>query len=169
MALPNQNTNNNLVCPDGSTFQGFIFDGTNGDPTMSIVKGADTLIEFSLKDVFMPVGQYVVSDFLVKANGTIFIDGDAIQNSLGEVQFFTLLVTYPEQDVNKIIVATEEKYINFQYPAMGASTYNLGKIMMLTGTTKAGSGWGLNESPGGITLINPHSTFDVRVKMLAFN
>ena len=169
MGLPNQNTNNNLVCNDGASFQGFIFDGSNNNPTMSIVKGADTLLEFSLKDVFMPVDQYVAQDFLVKANATAFIDGDIIQDAFGEVQFIALIVAYPETDVNKTIIDTTEKYINFQYPQFGSSTYNLGKIMMLSGTTKPGAGWGFNESPGGITLINPHSTFDVRVKMLAFN
>jgi hypothetical protein len=168
MSLNNTNTNNNLICETGASFQGFIFDGSANNPSMSIVKGADTLLEFSLKDVFMPVDQWVSRDFNVKANSNTFIDGDNIQDTFGEVQFIALLVTYPEIDVNKIIVETQEKYIKFQYPQFGASTYNLGKIMMLSGTTKPGSGWGFNESPGGITLINPHLGFDVRVKMLAF-
>jgi len=169
MGLPNQNTNNNLICDDGASFQGFIFDGSNSDPTMSIVQGADTLASFSLKDIFMPVDQWVSRDFNVKAGLSVFIDGDSIQDSFGEVQFITLLVTYPAADVNSIVVATQEKYINFQYPQFGSATYNIGKIMMLSGTTKPGCGWGFNESPGGITLINPHPNFDVRVKMLAFN
>lgn len=169
MGLPNQNTNNNLKCDDGSSFQGFIFAGSNNNPTMSIVQGADTLFELSLKDVFMPVGQYVVQDFLLKANSSIFVDGDVIQGTTGEVQFIAFVVTYPAADANTVIIDTTEKYINFQYGGMGPGTYNIGKIMMLSGTTKNGSGWGFDESPGGINLINPHSTFDVRVKMLAFN
>lgn len=169
MSLPNQNINNNLKCDDGSSFQGFIFDGSNNNPTMSVVQGASTLVEFSLKDVFMPVAQYVVADMSVKAGSSSFIDGDSIQDAFSDVQFIALLVTYPQADTNKVIIPTTEKYINFTYPAMGGSTYNIGKIMMLSGTTKPGAGWGFNESPGGITLINPHSTFDVRVKLLTFN
>lgn len=169
MALPNTNTNNNLICDDGASFQGLIFDGTNNDPTLSIVKGANTLLSFSLKDVFMPADQWTSKDFNVKANSSVFIDGDTVQDAFGEVQFIAIIIAYPAADINKIVLPTEEKYIHFQYPQFGASTYNIGKIMMLSGTTKAGAGWGFNESPGGITLINPHLNFDVRVKMLAFN
>lgn len=165
MSIPNKNPNNNLKCDDGSSFQGFIID--NG--SMSIVKGASTVLDVSLKGVFMPVDQFVFSDILVKANSSVFIDGDSIQDAYSDVQFISLVVTYPAADTNKIIIPTIEKYINFQYPQFGSGTYNIGKIMILSGTTKPGSGWGLNESPGGITLINPHTAFDVRVKLLAFN
>lgn len=169
MSLVNSNTNNNLVCDNSSSFQGFMFGGTNNDPAISIVKGAETLIEFSLKDVFMPADQWVSRDFNLNPGATLYIDGDAIQDQFGEVQFISFIVGYPQLDTNKIVIETQEKYIHFRYPQFGSATYNLGKIMMLSGTTKAGSGWGFNESPGGITLINPHDNFSVRVKMLAFN
>ena len=169
MGLPNTNTNNNLVCNDGSSFQGFIFDGSNNNPTMSIVKGASTLLEFSLKDVFMPADQYMCQEFIVKAESTILIDIDNILNSGGEAQFIALVVSYPQTDTDKIVIDTTEKYIKFLYPTMGGNYLNIGKIMMLSGTTKVGSGWGLDESPGGISVYNPHTKFDVRVKILAFN
>ena len=167
MGLPNQNTNNNLKCEDGASFQGFIFDGSNGNPTMSIVKGAETLVSFSLKDVFMPSDQWFSQEFVVKANSTVLLDIDSILTASGEAQFVTLIVKYPDADANKILIDTKEKYIQFLYPTMGSNYLNIGKIMMLSGTTT--HGWGLDESPGGITLFNPHTTFDVRVKVLAFN
>jgi hypothetical protein len=163
MGLPNQNTNNNLKCDDGSSFQGFIIDGGS----MSIVKGAETLVEFSLKDVFMPADQWFSQEFVVKANASVLLDIDSILTASGEAQFIALLVKYPESDTNKIIIATTEKYVQFLYPTMGSNYQNIGKIMMLSGTTT--HGWGLDESPGGITIFNPHTTFDVRVKVLAFN
>src|ERR1035437_6256277 len=138
--LPNQNTNNNLVCETGASFQGFIFDGSNNDPSMAIVKGADTLINFSLKDVFMPADSWYTQEFTVKAGMSVIIDGDNIANSIGDAQFITLLVTYPQADQNRIVLDTTEKYIQFTYPRFGSGTYNIGKIMMLSGTTKVGSG-----------------------------
>ena len=86
MGLPNQNTNNNLKCEDGASFQGFIFDGSNGNPTMSIVKGAETLVSFSLKDVFMPSDQWFSQEFVVKANSTVLLDIDSILTASGEAQ-----------------------------------------------------------------------------------
>jgi len=169
MGLPNKNPNNNLKCDTGSSFQGFIFDGTNNDPTMSIVQGADNLISVSLKDVFMPAEQYFCQEFIVKANTTSLLDIDSILNAQGEAQFIAFIVKYPASDVNQIIIDVTEKYIKFQNPAMGSAFLNLGKLMILSGTTKPGSGWGLDESPGGFTLFNPHLTFDVKVKVLAFN
>ena len=169
MALPNTNTNNNLTCSDETSFQGLIFDGSNINPTMSIINGASTLISLSLKDVFMTVDQWVSRDFNVKAESSMYIDGDNIQDEFGEVQFIAIIVSYPQADVNKVIVPATDQYIQFEYPQFGASTYSIGKIMMLSGSSNPGSGWGFNESPGGITLINPHTNFDVRVKLLAFN
>lgn len=169
MGLPNQNPNNNLKCDDGSSFQGFIFDGANNNPSMSIVNGADTLIEFSLKDVFMPADQWMSQEYVVKADKTVLLDIDSILNDAGEAQFIALLVKYPATDVNQIIIDTTEKFVKFLYPTMGGGYLNIGKIMMLSGTTKTGSGWGLDESPGGISIFNPHLNFDVRIKVLAFN
>lgn len=169
MGLPNQNNSNNLTCNTGASFQGFIFEGSNNNPSMSIVHGADTLLEISLADVFMPTDQYFCQEFAVKASSTITIDGDNILNIDGECQFIALIVTYPAKDNNSIILPTTDKYIQFMYPTFGSGTYNLGKIMILSGTTKTGSGWMVGGSPGGITIINPHNTFDVKVKMLMFN
>jgi hypothetical protein len=169
MGLPNQNTNNNLVCDDGASFQGFIFDGTNNNPTMSVVKGAETLLEFSLKSVAVPVEQYMCQEYVVKANSTILLDVDSILSASGEAQFIAFLVKYPSTDSNLIVIDTNEKYVKFLYPTMGSNYMNIGQIMMLSGTTKAGCGWGLDESPGGISIFNPHMLFDVKVKVLAFS
>ena len=169
MGLPNTNINNNLICDDGASFQGFIFDGVNNSPSMSIVKGADTILDISLTDVFMPADQYFCQEFNVKASGSITIDGNNILNIEGECQFVALIVTYPPKDNNSVIIPTTDKYIHFMYPTFGSGTYNIGKIMMLSGTTNTGSGWMIGGSPGGITIINPHNTFDVKVKMLMFN
>lgn len=170
--IPNLNPNNNLTCPDGATFQGLIFDGSNVDPTISIVKGADTVASFSLKNVFFPVNEYMSQNFTVKANSSIFIDGDNITNSLGTAEFIMLIVCYPEVDINMIIIDTNDKYINFVYPAMGTNVLNIGKIMMLSGTSLSSplTGWDFaNGSPNGITFTNPHLTFDVKVQLLVCN
>jgi len=54
------------------------------------------------------------------------------------------------------------------YPNNG-TTFNLGKIMMLSGTTAPGLGWDMLGSPGGFKLVNPHTNFDVVVKIMMFN
>jgi hypothetical protein len=168
MGLPNLNTNLNLVCDNGASFQGFIFDGTNNNPSMSIVQGANTLVDFSLLSVMMPASQYTTQTYTVPANGSVVVNMDSVLID-GALQFLGLVVVYPSTDINKIVIDTEQKFINFQYPAMGAGTFNIGQIMILTGTTLAGAGWELGTSPGEITLLNPHQTFDVTVRILAFN
>lgn len=168
MGLPNLNTNLNLVCDDGASFQGFIFDGTSNNPAMSIVKGADTLVDFSLLSVMMPATTYTTQSYTVQANSSVVINVDSVLID-GALQFLGLVVVYPSTDVNKIIIDTEQKFINFQYPTMGSGTFNIGQIMILSGTTLAGAGWELGTSPGEITLLNPHQTFDVTVRVLAFN
>lgn len=168
MGLPNQNPNLNLVCDDGSSFQGFIFDGSNNNPSMAIVQGASTLVDFSLLSVMMPVSTYTQQQYTVKANSSTIINVDSVLDN-GELQFIAFVVQYPSLDMNKTLIDTEQKFIKFQYPAMGSGLFNLGQIMILTGTTLMGAGWELGNSPGGFTLYNPHLTFDVGVKVLAFN
>ncbi len=167
--LLNLNTNNKLTCDDGSSsFSGFIFDGVNGNPTMSIVKGAATLLNISLLDVAIPMTEYVTQKFTLKADTSILIAAPNIMSTLGEVQFIALLVEYPKADTGGTTIVTNEKFIKYEYPT-GATQLNIGKIMILSGTTKDGSGWDLDSSPGGLTLVNPHSLFDVTVTILAFN
>ncbi len=169
MGLPNQNTSNNLTCTDASTSgKSFIFEGTNGNPSMAIIKGVSTLLEVALNDVFMPVDKYIFQELTLEANSSIMLGVGNILSTLGEVQFLSIIVEYPKFDTADVIIATSEKYIRYELPD-GGNQQSIGKIMIMTGSTKDQFGLDLNSSPGEMRIINPHELFDVTIKILAFN
>jgi hypothetical protein len=170
MGLPNLNPNNNLVCDNGASNEGFIFGSdNNANGNMTIAQGANTLLSIPLMSVAMPVTQYTSQQYIVKANTSVMVNVNSVLSSDGEVQFIAFVAVYPSTDADQIVVDPTQQYIQFQYPVMGGGYLNLGQIMILSGTTPNGTGWQLGSSPGGITLFNPHLLFDVTVTVLAFN
>ena len=134
---------------------------------MDIIQGANTLLSTSLKDLFITLTDYSTQNFTLPANGTKTLNACSVGSDIGEVQFIGILVTYPTYDDGNVLIETEEQYIKYEYPT-GNTPLNIGKMMILTGSTKQGSGWDLVGSPGGFLLRNPHNDFDVEVQVLYF-
>jgi hypothetical protein len=170
MGLINLNSNNTITCLNDlvSSIKAFVFGGSPNTPTMEIVQGADTLLSISLSDLFITLNDYTTQEFKLKSGAYKSIDGGNIASMLGEVQFLAILVTYPAEDTGNVQLTTDDYYIKYSYPA-GAGQLNIGKIMILTGSTLAQAGWDFDSSPGALVLFNPHNNFDVSVKVLAFN
>mgnify|MGYP001327246707 CR=1 FL=1 len=170
MGLTNQNSSNDISCPNDlvTSIKSFVFGGDPSTPTMEIVQGAKTLLTASLADLFITLEKYQLQEFTIAKESYITLDGGNIASTLGEVQFLAILVTYPAETDGGVAIDTEELYINWEFPT-GADVRRIGKIMILTGSTLAGYGWDLDQSPGGMRLHNPHDDFDVDVKVLAFN
>lgn len=159
-----------ISCPSDltSNIKSFIFGGDPTTPTMEIVQGAKTLLALSLADFFITLDKYVYQEFTIPAGEGKNIDGGNIASTLGEVQFLAILVTYPAVNDGDADLETTDQYIKYEYPE-GGPQLNIGKIMILTGSTLAQAGWDFDSSPGALRLVNPHSDFDVEVKVLAFN
>lgn len=164
MAIPNQNPNNNISCPDTSGIKTLIFSGSD----MDIIQGSATLLQIALKDFFIPLDIYGFQELTVKAGTNIEVPPCNVASVSGEVQFIAIIVDYPINDTGAIPIPTEDKYLTFQYPE-GGKTMPIGKIMILSGSTKPGFGWELVSSPGKILISNPHLNFDVVVRILVFN
>lgn len=160
----------NISCPSdlASTIKSFVFGGDPSTPTMEIVQGAKTLFALSLADFFITLDKYVYQEFTVAKGETKDIDGGNIASTLGEVQFLAILVEYPATNDADAEVESTDHYIKYEYP-VGAGQLNIGKIMILSGSTLAQAGWDFDSSPGALRLYNPHDDFDVEVKVLAFN
>ena len=170
MGLINQNSSNTLTCLNDlvSSIKAFVFGGSPSNPTMEIVKGADTLYSLSLADLFIPLDNYTTQEFTLKSGEYKTIDGGNIASDLGEVQFIAFIITYPANDTGNTPLTSDDHYIRYEYPS-GAGQLNIGKIMILSGATADQTGWDFDSSPGGLVLFNPHDNFDVSVKILAFN
>jgi hypothetical protein len=170
MGLTNQNSSNDISCPNDliSSVKSFVFGGDPTTPTMEIVQGAKTLLAVSLEDLFITLTKYQLQEFTIERSSTITLDGGNIASSLGEVQFLAIIPTYPSLNDADEQIDTGDLFINWEFPT-GAGIRRIGKIMILTGSTLAGYGWDLDTSPGGLVLSNPHSDFTVDVKVLAFN
>ena len=167
--LPNYNADNRLAlfCNNGTTQRALVFDGTNGDPAMSIVQGANTIFSIDLSQFFIPLMNYQSYDFMVPASGSIEINANMLANSSGQLQFLGFLVTYPEFDCNDETIDSSCYYLTYQYP-IGVNTFPLGKIMLLSGSTLPGFGWNVETSPGGFLIQNPHDNFGVEIQVLVF-
>src|SRR5271157_2750265 len=100
--LPNYNADNRLAkfCNDGTQQRALVFDGTNGDPQMSIVQGANTLNFIDLSQFFIPLVNYQSFDFIVPALGSIELNAKNLINQSGQLQFIGIVVTYPDFDCN---------------------------------------------------------------------
>lgn len=160
----NQNPNNKLVCPDPANLKALMFEFS----AMTIVDGASNLVTIDLKDFFIPLDQFNYQEIKLAANTQKNIDPCGVGDDAGQVQFLALIVEYPRFDTAGVEIATDNKYLEWIYPSNG-TTFNIGKIMILSGTTAPGLGWDLLGSPGGFTLKNPHANFDVTIKILMFN
>lgn len=168
MGLPNLNPNNKLICDDtASSIRQFVFDGSNNNQSMAIVQGAKTLVELLINDLFIPLSRYNLQEFTVAASKFVDIDSCNIGNQFGEVQGLVILVEYPNTDSASATIENADKYLLFEYP-IGGQVMHLGKIMILTGSTKDGLGWDLTSSPGGLRVSNPHANFDVSIRVLSF-
>lgn len=166
MGQPNNNPFNKIKCTGGSDI--IVATPANG---ISIVQGANTLFNLPFNWV-LPVNIYQYKEFYLQANTSPSTGANAMQleacnttNDNGEDSAVIIMVEYPDYDVSNDQVPTVEKYIHYTYP-VGGQQMNIGQIMMLTGTNKAGAGWDLLSSPGGMVLENPHSNFAVKVKVL---
>jgi len=164
MGQPNNNPFNKIKCATGSVITAV---PTNGG--VSIVQGANTLFTFPM-NWFLPVNIYQYKEFVLAANtspasgvSSMLLEACNTTNDNGEDSAVLISVEYPDYDVSNELVPTDEKYIKYTY---GSQTLNIGKVMILSGTNKAGSGWDLVSSPGGMLLENPHSNFSVRVRVM---
>lgn len=163
MALTNLNPFNKLTCDD-SALTSLIVNGSS----FLIVNGANTLFNMSLADLFIPVTAYAYQEFNLLKDTSIQIDPANIGNANGEVTTMIIQVIYPQYDAGDTLVESVDMYINFTYPLNG-QIMNVGKLMVLSGSSKSGSGWDLISSPGGFLMTNPHTNFDVKVKILLIN
>lgn len=163
MALINTNTANKITCSDlsSSTVKSMIFENYG----LSILEGSKTLFSLLLKDLFFPVNSYQFSEFKIGASGSIMLDPGNISNANGDVTAIVIVVKYPTKDAGDVALTETDKYINYTYSS-NSQTYPIGKMMLLSGTDSPNNGWNLMGSPGGLVLTNPHSNFDVDVKVL---
>lgn len=165
MGQPNKNPFNKIKCNTSN-------DTTVAQPgngSIDIVNGANTLLKFPMFN-FLPVNDYQYKEFTLAANtspstglNTALLEACNTANVNGEDSAIIIAVDYPDYDVSNNLVATDDKFIKFTY---GDQVMNIGKMMILTGTSTAGSGWDLMSSPGGMLLQNPHPYFAVRVRAL---
>lgn len=160
----NLNPNNTLACPNQASLRALLFEYSK----MTIVNGANSLAQIDLKDFFIPLEVYNLQEIKLAAGTEKSIDPCGIGDAAGQVQFLAVVVDYPRFDDSNLEIPTVDKYLQWVYPNNG-TTFNLGKIMMLSGTTAPGLGWDMLGSPGGFKLVNPHTNFDVVVKIMMFN
>jgi hypothetical protein len=128
----------------------------------SIIQGANTLFSMLLKNFFLPVNNYQYGEFSINAGSSVMVDPGNVSNENGEVTGIIIAVEYPLTDVSATALTESQKYIKYTYHT--GPELNIGKLMVSTGTDDAG--WNLLGSPGGMLLTNPHSNFDVKVKVL---
>lgn len=162
MALLNPNPGNKITCDDlqaSASLKSVVFQNYS----MSVVQGSKTLFDLLLKNLFLPLSSYQYSEFTLNASSSMMLDPGNVSNANSEVTGIFILVEYPATDDADVSLTESDKYINYTYPT-GGDLHTIGKIMMLTGT--ADSGWNLVGSPGGMLLSNPHTNFDVTVKVL---
>jgi uncharacterized protein (DUF1330 family) len=144
-------------CSDSGSGMSLVIDNSSA----LIVDGSNTVMTFPLKDMFVPVSEYGIQEFLLPSGATYSINSGLVSNANGTLNGIIVLVTYPAADKSKAAITESDKYLDFM---VGASKMPLGKIMILSGTDK--DGWSMYGSPGGLTIGNPHNNFDVTVKVM---
>ncbi len=147
---------------------------------LEIVKGSLTKAELDLTDFFIEADSYLCEDFDLLRNEEMLLKPGNMSKLNGEIQFIAIKVVYPEDTLVK------NEYIHWKYPDTPAPTspeiavspelptvsqiMNLGKIMILSGSTTDFKGWDLSGegSPkfGGLLLINPHDAIDVQIQII---
>lgn len=165
MGIPNNNPFNTIKCGVGAdTNKSLVF----GNSNISIVQGANTLFTLPLTD-YMPVSIYQYKEFTLAPNTSPSTGDNAVQleacnttTDSGEDSVIVIVAQYPDFDTADLSVPTNEKYINYTFPD-GSDVMNIGKVMILSGSSKAGSGWNLSD---GLVLTNPHANFAVNIKVL---
>jgi len=143
---------------------------------------------FDLKDFSFAVESYSRLRIVLRRNKSITLSQTDIGTD-GFVRWIAVKVEYPSPK-NPILFSSQtpiipgvptptngtpqiQKYINWTYKD---KTYNLGELMILSGnplgsTDSEVTGWNLSEYDllypgGGITFMNPHSNFDVKLQVL---
>lgn len=164
MALITNNTANKLKCDSSATVKTLVFNASD----LEIILGAKTLFELSLSSFFQVVNKYLYQEFTIQAGQSIDLDPGNMGSSIGEVKFIAMLVEYPSSDNTQASVGTAEQYLLWEYP-LGGQQMTIGKIMILSGSSTQGLGWDLINSPGGLRITNPHTGFDVGLKVLLVN
>lgn len=145
-------------CTDcGEGGKSLIIDGSSA----MIVSGSETLMEISLKDIFIPVTEYGLQEFSLPGGATYSANAGLVTNANGSLNGIVLVVTYPRLDENATLLTESDKYIHFE---TGNNVMPVGKIMVLSGTDQAG--WFMYGSPAGFTITNPHPNFSVTVKLM---
>lgn len=162
MALLNPNPANRITCGsiNGTELKSLIFQNSG----FAIVQGANTLFSLLLKNFFLPVNQYQYGEFVLEASGSTMLDPGNISNANSQVTGIIVVVDFPALDASGTTVTENDKYINYSYHT--GQTLNMGKLMVLTGTGAVNAGWDLIGSPGGMLITNPHTNFDVTLKVL---
>jgi len=147
---------------------------------LEIVKGTSTKAELDFTDFFVEADAFLCQTFELLRDEEMSLQPGNMSKLNGEVQFIAIKVEYPED------TAEENQYIHWRYPDVPAPTsppiltspalptttqiMNLGKIMILSGSTLDFKGWDLSGegSPtfGGLVLMNPHSAIDVEIEVL---
>lgn len=164
MGTPNNNPFNKIKCLDTTSAKSLIFNQSG----INIIQGSKTLFNLPLADLFLPLTIYQYQEFPLAPLESIQLDPGNIVNANGEVTGLIIVADYPSLDTGGNPVDTNEKYINYNYP-LEANTTSIGKIMIMTGTNKAGAGIDLISSPGGMTLTNPHANFSVNLRILVIS
>lgn len=140
---------------------------------LEVVKGTATKKEIDLTAFFYEVNKCLLQEFELSASEEIVLSAGNIASAIGEVRFIGILVDYPEGTL------TANEYIHFVYPNTETTSpptsgpqMNIGRVMILSGSTTANKGWDLSDSGspkfGGLKITNPQ-TFAVTVKVLLVN
>lgn len=170
---------NKPTAEDRSNLDFLVFRGSK----LEIVKGVKTKTELDLSDFFIQADSFLSQEFTITAGDQLDLGPGNVTKLDGEVQFLAIVVDYPEDTL------PEDKYLFWRYPSISTDqpapvspnpilspefpdnpvTYTIGRLMILTGSTRDLKGWDLSadKSPtfGGIVLTNPHEE-DVKVRVL---
>ena len=165
---------------DRSRYDFLVFRGSN----LEIVKGTQTKTQLSLTDFFIQADSFLTQEFTILGESELDLGPGNVPKINGEVQFLAIVVDYP------IDTKPEDQYMFWRYPSISTdepgtnspnpilspefpdnpTTYTIGRLMVLTGSTRDTKGWDLNgdKSPlfGGIVLTNPHPNVDVKIRVL---
>lgn len=131
---------------------------------LSVIQGASTLFHLAMNSFFMPVEQFQYGEFDLAASGSVMLDPGNISNANGEVTGIIVVVEYPSTDASNATITEPDKYVHYSYHT--GPDLNIGKMLFLSGANTAGAGWNLLGSPGGMVITNPHTNFDVKLKVL---
>lgn len=158
MSLTNPNPSRRITCDKlNSELMSLKFDNFG----LSVIKGAATILGIDMKSFFHPVQNYMYAHSVILANESIVIDPGNVSTS-GRVTGIVIIADYPNEDQAGGILTENRKNLTFNY--QGGPTMPMGKLMVLTGSDD--NQWSLIGTPGELIINNPHSEFDVRLRIL---